>query len=196
MTTTSTDRAPSPQNFKRPTGRLFVATLLVLTMGGGMWLRYQQQQQQRQLEDITEQLRALQRSPAIAPVPVEPRLTALEQKVAELERKPPPGPSPIQPPAPVPSPQPTPDPIPPPTPSSVEARLAKLEAEGVRLKSLDMPAFSKRLEASELKQNHLSGQLTGLSEVQKDAALDQDKTRKRQIDMQDQLDRIVRRIRD
>ena len=156
MTTTSTDTAPSPQDFKRPTGRLFVATLLVLTTGAGMWLGYQQ----RQLADLTEQLRVLQRSPAPAPVPVEPRLTALEQKVAELERKPAPGPSPIQPPAPVPSPQPTPDPIP--TPLSVEARLAKLEADAVRLKSLDVPALSKRLEVSELKQKQQEKQLASL----------------------------------
>lgn len=192
MTTTSTDRAPSPQNFKRPTGRLFVATLLVLTTGAGMWLGYQQ----RQLADLTEQLRVLQRSPAPtpAPVPVDPRLTALEQKVAELERKPTPGPSPIQPPAPVPSPQPTPDPIPPPTPSSVEARLAKLEAESARLKSLDMPAFSKRIDASELKQKQQEKQLASLEQSQQDAALKQGGIAKRQEEMGKQITNIIPRL--
>ena len=190
MTTTSTDTAPSPQDFKRPTGRLFVATLLVLTTGAGMWLGYQQ----RQLADLTEQLRVLRQSSALtpAPVPVDPRLTALEQKVAELERKPAPGPSPIQPPAPVPSPQPNPDPSPPLTP--VEARLAKLEAESVRLKSLDMPAFGKRLEASEQKQNQLSGQLTGLTQQQKDAASKQNEIKNEQDDMRKRLANISNRI--
>lgn len=155
-----------------------------------MWLGYQQ----RQLADLTEQLRVLQRSPAPtpAPVPVDPRLTALEQKVAELERKPTPGPSPIQPPAPVPSPQPTPDPIP--TPLSVEARLAKLEADAVRLKSLDVPAFSKRIDASELKQKEQEKQLASLNKSQQDAALKQGKIAISQDEMSHQIENIIRRL--
>ena len=141
-----------------------------------MWLGYQQ----RQLADLTEQLRVLQRSPARAPVPVDPRLTVLEQKVAELERKPVPGPSPIRPPAPLPSLQPTSDPIPPPTPSSVEARLAKLEADAVRLKSME---------------NQLSGQLTGLTQQQQtDAASCQGKIAKMQLEFQTQIDKIIKRL--
>jgi len=173
MTTTSTDRAPSPQNFKRPTGRLFVATLLVLTTGAGMWLGYQQ----RQLADLTEQLRVLQRSPAPtpAPVPVDPRLTALEQKVAELERKL----------------------VPPPPPPSVEARLATLEAEFARLKSVDLQAlFSKRLDASEQKQKQQEKQLASLEQAQKDAALHQDKIANKQLEMREQIAKMLGLILD
>lgn len=190
MPTTSTDTAPSPQDFKRPTGRLFVATLLVLTTGAGMWLGYQQ----RQLTDLTEQLRVLQRSPAPAPVPVEPRLTALEQKVAELERKPVPGPSPTQPPAPVQSSHPAPVPTPTSTPLSVEARLAKLEADAVRLKSLDVPAFSKRIDASELKQKEQEKQLASLEQLKKEAALNQGNNEKRLMEVGQQISAILLRI--
>ncbi len=174
MTTTSTDTAPSPQDFKRPTGRLFVATLLVLTMGAGIWLGYQQHQQQRQLADLTEQLRALPRISASGTVLVETRLTALEQKVAELERKTPPPPDPLL--------------------LSLDARVAKLEADIRDPKSLDVLALSKRQETFELKQKQLAEQLPGLTQMQKDAAINQDKIVKRQLEMHDQINKIVKQI--
>lgn len=134
-----------------------------------MWLGYQQ----RQLADLTEQLRVLQRSPAPAPVPVEPRLTALEQKVAELERK-------LVPPPPL-----------------VEARLATLEAEFARLKSVDLQAlFSKRLDASEQKQKQQEKQLASLEQAQKDAATTQVKIANRQIEMVDQINKIIKILPD
>lgn len=172
MTTTSTDRAPSSQDFKRPASRLFVATVLVLTMGAGMWLCYQQQQQQRQLADLTEQLRALKQSAPSAPVPVEPRLTALEQKVAELERRP------------------VPPPVPDPFLVALDARVAKLEADIRDPKSLDVLALSKRQETFELKQKQLAEQLTGLAQMQKDVAVNQDKIAIKQEEMHQRLNKI------
>lgn len=74
--------------------------------------------------------------------------------------------------------------------------MAKLEAESARLKSLDVAGFPKRLEAYEQKQNQLSGQLTGLTQMQKDAASKQEKISLKQWEMRDQIEKIKDRLSD
>lgn len=165
MTKTPSDTPSNSQGFKPTAGGRLIWTLLILMVGGGLFIAHQQRQQQLQFQSLTEQMAALQRSQAEQSVRIEQRLVAAEGRVAKLESTRQPDCCALLP--------------------ELVARVGKLEAEQSRITEQELAELKK-------KQKQVGEQLAGLDTGLKAAATERESTRKALLIINSQIDQLIK----